>query len=106
MEWPGNFCIAKLSLFRWGHPPRGGSRDRSRSRSRYGLYMFSFQKTIWITWILSVHPLFKIHVNNMDYRDDRGRGRGGDRPVWLEKYGPPTRCGIVNCDLIMVVLVS
>ena len=23
-------------------------------------------------------------------RDDR-RGRGGDRPMWLEKYGPPTR---------------
>jgi len=45
---------------RWGHPPRGGSRDRSRSRSR-------------------------------DYRDDRGRGRGSDRPMWLEKYGPPTR---------------
>jgi len=42
---------------RWGHPPRGGSRSRSRSR---------------------------------DYRDDR-RGRGGDRPMWLEKYGPPTR---------------
>jgi len=44
---------------RWGHPPRGGSRDRSRSRSR-------------------------------DYREDR-RGRGSDRPMWLEKYGPPTR---------------
>jgi len=43
---------------RWGHPPRGGSRRRSRSRSR-------------------------------DYRYDRRRG--GDRPMWLEKYGPPTR---------------
>ena len=24
-------------------------------------------------------------------RDRRGGGRGGDRPVWLDKYGPPTR---------------
>ena len=22
---------------------------------------------------------------------DRGRGGGRDRPVWLDKYGPPTR---------------
>jgi len=47
---------------RWGHPPRGDrDRDRSWSRDR-----------------------------------DRGRGWGpdryrGERPSWLDKYGPPTR---------------